>query len=153
VGLSTQLATFRRWMFARHSNPWSAWTRWASTPLVLVPVWTRRPRDAALVAAWLAANPVIFPKPPNDRAWATRAILGEELSVTSPKRDSAKGLTAATSLVALIAIIAGARHRLTLAVVACALQMALTLVYWERMARYWDRYGTSAAPSASSTGS
>ena len=153
MGLSTQLATFRRWMFARHSSPWSAWTRWASTPLVLVPVWTRRPRDAALVAAWLAANPVIFPKPPNDRAWATRAILGEELSVTGPKRDSAKGLTTATSLVALVAIIAGARHRLTLAVVACALQMALTLVYWEKMARYWDRFGISAAASASSTGS
>ena len=48
--------TLRRWMFARHSNPWSAWTRWASAPLVLVPVWTRRRRDAALVAGWLAAQ-------------------------------------------------------------------------------------------------
>jgi hypothetical protein len=153
VGLSTQLATFRRWMFARHSSPWSAWSRWASTPLVLVPAWTRRPRDAALVAAWLAANPVIFPEPRDDRAWATRAILGEELSVTSPKRASAKGLTAATSLFAVIAIVASIRHRPSLAATACALQMALTLVYWEKMARWWDRYGTSAAPSASSTGS
>ena len=24
---------------ARHSNPWSAWTRWASAPLMLVPAW------------------------------------------------------------------------------------------------------------------
>src|SRR5690349_24934984 len=105
-------------MFARHSSPWSAWTRWASTPLVLVLGWTRRRRDAALVAGWLAANPVIFPKPANDRAWATRAILGEELSVTSGTGDSPKGITGATSLFALIAIAASFRHRLTLAAVA-----------------------------------
>jgi hypothetical protein len=144
VGLSTQLATVRRWMFARHSSPWSAWTRWASTPLVLVPAWTRRWRDAALVAAWLALNPVIFRKPANDGAWATRAILGEELAVTGRSRESAKGLTAATSTFALIAIVASARHRLAPAAVACALQMVLTLVYWERMARYWDRHRMSA---------
>ena len=107
--------------------------------MVLVPVWTRRRRDAALVAAWLAVNPVIFPKPADNRAWATRAILGEELSVTSRMRDSGKGITTATSLFALIAVIAGARHRLTPALVACAFQMALTLVYWAKMARYWDR--------------
>jgi hypothetical protein len=131
-------------MFARHSSPLSAWTRWASTPLVLVPAWTRRPRDAAVVAAWLAVNPVVFPKPADDRAWATRAILGEELSVTSRTGDSVTGVTAATSLCALIAIVASARHRLTLAVVACALQMALTLVYWNRMACYWDRHRLQA---------
>ncbi len=112
--------------------------------MVLVPVWTRRRRDAALVAAWLAVNPVIFPKPADNRAWATRAILGEELSVTSRPRDSARGVTAATSLFAIIAMIASARHRLTLALVACAVQMALTLVYWEMMARYWDRRRVSA---------
>jgi hypothetical protein len=130
-------------MFARHSSPWSAWTRWASTPLVLVPAWTRRRRDAALVAGWLAANPVIFPKPANDRAWATRAILGEELSVTGPVR-AARGLTTATSLFALTAIISSVRHRPVPAAVACGMQMALTLVYWEKMARLWDRHHSSA---------
>lgn len=145
--------TWRRWMFARHSNPWSAWTRWASTPLVLVPVWTRRPRDAVLVAAWLAVNPVAFPEPANDRAWATRAILGEELWSTERPKDTAAILTGLTSLAAVGAIAASARRRPVPAVVACAAQMALTLVYWELMARYWDRYRTSAAASACSTGS
>ena len=86
--------SLRRWMFARHSNPWSAWTRWASAPLVLVPVWTRRRRDAALVAAWLAANPVIFGTPAHNRAWATRAILGEEQWATNRPRDAAAIVTA-----------------------------------------------------------
>jgi hypothetical protein len=28
------IARMRRAMFARHANPWSAWSRWTSTPLV-----------------------------------------------------------------------------------------------------------------------
>jgi hypothetical protein len=42
----------KRAVFARHGNPWSAWTRWASTPLMLVPVWRRSWRDGALVGVW-----------------------------------------------------------------------------------------------------
>jgi uncharacterized transporter YbjL len=46
---------------------------------------------------------------------------------------------AATSVAALGAVIAARRHRLLPAVVATAVQMALTLAYWEQMARYFDR--------------
>ena len=63
------------------------------------------------------------------------------------------GVASVTSAAAAVAVTAAARHRLTPAVVACAVQMALTLVYWELMARYWDRYRMSAAASACSTGS
>jgi hypothetical protein len=145
--------SLRQWMFARHSNPWSAWTRWASAPLVLVPIWTRRSRDTALVATWLAVNPVLFPKPADDRAWATRAILGEELWAANRPWDAAAIVTGVTSLAAVAAIVASARRRPVPAAVACTTQMALTPVYWELMARYWDRYRTSAAASACSTGS
>ncbi|WP_078286087.1 hypothetical protein [Mycobacteroides chelonae] len=48
----------RRWIFERHCHPVSAWSRWATTPLLLVPVWTRRWRWAVPIAAWLAINPV-----------------------------------------------------------------------------------------------
>ena len=138
-------------MFARHSNPWSAWSRWASTPLVLVPAWTRRPRDAALVAAWLAVNPVAFPEPANARAWATRAILGEELWSAERPKDTAAIVTALTSLAAVAAIVSSARRRALPAAIACAAQMSLTLVFWELMARYRDRHAASAAASVSST--
>jgi hypothetical protein len=129
-------------MFARHSNPWSAWTRWASTPLVLVPVWTRRWSHAALVAAWLAINPVVFGKPADERAWATRAMLGEEQWIVDrPRdvRDPSVVLGVITSLAAGIAIIAARRHRVRTAVAATAVQMVLTLVYWALMVRYFDR--------------
>ena len=132
------VAAFRRAIFARHANPWSAWTRWASTPLVLVPIWTRRWTHAALVAFWLAVNPVVFAKPRDERAWSTRAMLGEELWITRRPRDAAMAVSALTSAVALGAMVAARRRRLIPAVMATAAQMALTLVYWEQMVRYFD---------------
>jgi hypothetical protein len=134
------LARVRRAIFARHANPWSAWTRWASTPLVLVPVWTRRRSHAVLIGAWLAVNPVLFPKVTDERNWATRAMLGEELWITRRPKDAATLLTVVTSVVAVIALITARRHRLVPAAAATAVQMALTLVYWKQMVRYLDRH-------------
>lgn len=126
-------------MFARHSNPWSAWTRWASTPLVLVPVWTRSRRDAALVAAWLAVNPVLFPKPANDSAWATRAMLGEEQWILDRPRDATMVLSAVTGAISVGALLAARRHHLRTTVIATGIQMVLVMAYWEQMVRSYDR--------------
>ncbi|WP_372510811.1 hypothetical protein [Mycobacterium montefiorense] len=46
------------------------------------------------------------------------------------------GLTSAS---ALVAVVAARRHRALPAAVAIALQMSLTLVYWEQMVRYLER--------------
>jgi hypothetical protein len=135
-----RVALVRRAVFARHANPWSAWTRWASAPLVLVPVWTRRRSHAVLIGAWLAANPVLFPKVTDERNWATRAMLGEELWITRRPKDAATALSVVTSIVAVIALIAARRHRLVPAAAASAVQMALTLVYWEQMVQYLDSH-------------
>jgi uncharacterized protein (DUF2062 family) len=105
----------KRGVFARHCNPWSAWTRWASTPLVLVPIWRRSWTEAAVIGAWLAVNPVVFGEPAHHRAWATRAMLGEE------------------------AWVAARRRQLGPAVVATSVEMVMLLVYWQQMARYYDR--------------
>ncbi|WP_241524221.1 DUF6653 family protein [Mycobacterium paraense] len=134
------VARVRRAIFARHCNPWSAWTRWASTPLTLVPVWTRRWSHAALVALWFAANPFVFGKPAHERAWSTRAMLGEELWISRRPRDAAGFVSAVTSVAALSALVAARRHRRLPAAIAVAVQMALTLVYWQQMVRYFDRH-------------
>ncbi|MFI0980904.1 DUF6653 family protein [Streptomyces sp. NPDC021093] len=128
----------RRAVFARHSNPWSAWTRWATTPLVLWLVWTRRGPHVAVTAAWFALNPVVFPKPADDRAWASRAMLGEEQWLADRPKDLALGVNAAASLASACAVAAAYRRRPAAAASATAAQMALTLVYWELMARYLD---------------
>ena len=73
--MSSHLKRLTRRVLKCHSNPWSAWTHLLSTPLVFVPFWTRSPRHAALVGAWMVLNPIVFPKPKDDSDWATRAML------------------------------------------------------------------------------
>jgi hypothetical protein len=63
-------------------------------------------------------------------------MLGEELWISRRPRDAAMFVSAVTSAVALGAVIAARRHRLRPAVILSAVQMALTLVYWEQMVRY-----------------
>jgi hypothetical protein len=134
------IARMRRAIFARHANPWSAWSRWASTPLVLLPVWTRRRSHALMTALWFALNPVVFPRISDERSWATRAMLGEELWISRRPRDAAAALTVVTSLVAVVALVAARRRWAVWAAVATATQMALTLVYWQQMVRYLERH-------------
>jgi hypothetical protein len=131
-------ARLRRKVFERHSNPWSAWSRWATAPLVVVPVWTRKWTHAVPVLAWMIANAVVFPKPEHERAWATRAVLGEELWIVERPRDAAMAVDAA-SLVSLAgALMAARKRRLVPAVAATAGTMALLMVYWKQMADYYD---------------
>jgi hypothetical protein len=105
------------------------------------PVERLDPLGEHATSAWLAVNPVAFPKVTDDRNWATRAILGEELWITRRPRDTVTGLSVATSAVAVVAIVAARRHRPVLAAVATAVQMALTLLYWQQMVRYLGRHG------------
>ena len=48
-------------------------------------------------------------------------------------------ISALTSAVALGAVIAARRRRLIPAATATAVQMAMTLVYWKQLVRYFDR--------------
>ncbi|GAB3556860.1 hypothetical protein J2S53_004260 [Actinopolyspora lacussalsi] len=137
---SRGLARLRRAVFARHANPWSAWSRWASTPLLLVPMWTRRWSHAAVVGVWFALNPVVFAEPADERAWATRAMLGEEQWITDRPRDAALGVNIVATAAGLLALFAARRRRPVPAGTATAAQLASLLVYWELMNRYLDRH-------------
>ncbi|MFI0453279.1 DUF6653 family protein [Actinomadura sp. 6N118] len=133
-------ARVRSAVFARHSNPWSAWSRWATAPLLLVPVWTRSWPHAAVVGAWFAVNPVLFPEPADQRAWATKAVLGEELWLLDHRRDAGLAVDAAASGALMIALFGAWRRRPVSAAVATGAQMLLLLVYWELMARYYETH-------------
>jgi hypothetical protein len=130
--------SLKRVVFARHSNPWSAWSRWASTPLVAVPFWTRRRRDAVLVAVWMLANPVLFPEPRTDRAWATRAMLGEELWTSRLHRDRAMAVNVAASAAMGTALYGAWRRSGPVAVAGVLAQMSFLLCYWDMMVRVYE---------------
>lgn len=132
------MSSVKRRIFARHSNPLSAWSRWATIPLVVVPFWTRNRKHAAAVAAWMLANPVIFPEPSSHRAWSTRAMLGEEAWSSRMRLDGATAVSAATTAAMAVGIIGGWRKSAKLAVPAVAAQMALTLAFWQLMIKHYD---------------
>lgn len=134
----TPVARIRRAIFARHSHPLSAWSRWGTIPLVMVPLWTRRWRHAGLVSTWFVVNALIFPKPRHDHAYATRAMLGEEQWLTERPRDAALVVNAAASAAGIVAMIGARRRHPASTLVGTVFQMALTLVYWELMVRYRD---------------
>ena len=86
----------------------------------------------------MIANAVIFPKPEHERAWATRAVLGEEMWIVERPRDAAMAVDAGSILSLAAALIAARKRSLVPAVAATAGAMALIMVYWKQMADYYD---------------
>ncbi|MBW6400736.1 hypothetical protein KPL78_22945 [Roseomonas sp. HJA6] len=71
--------------WARHTNPWSGWTRVPALPLLALAIWSRAWLGwwalvpMAVLLAWLWVNPRLFPPPRDETAWMTRGVLGERL--------------------------------------------------------------------------
>lgn len=72
--------------WARHANPWSGWTRFATVLLLLVLAfwsrawlgwWSAVPVAAALAWTWL--NPRVFPPARSDASWISKGVFGERL--------------------------------------------------------------------------
>ena len=127
------------WVFVRHAHPISAWSRWASTPLVVVPLWSRRSWTALPIAAWMIVNPVITPPVTDDRAFATRAILGEEQWIADPsKRRGIIVLNAVGAGCLAVAGVSASRRRPLPMAVAIAGSMAIILMTWRSYAELYD---------------
>lgn len=139
----TGSARLKRWVFARHSNPMSAWSRWASIPLVVLPFWKRDAGAAAAVAAWMLLNPIVFPKPRHDQAWATKAMLGEELWSERLRFDTAFSVNAASTAAMAVSIAGAWRKSARLTIPAAAAQMTLTLVFWKLMVDFHETTGSA----------
>jgi hypothetical protein len=87
----------------------------------------------------MVVNPVVFGKPAHERAWATRAVLGEEQWIAVRPMDVAMAVDVAATAAGVAALVAARRRRAMPAAAATALEMALLMAYWELMARYYDR--------------
>lgn len=72
--------------WARHANPWSFWTRFAtgSTSITLA-AWSRVWIDGwawplvVLALIWIRYNPRAFSLPETPTGWASRAVFGERI--------------------------------------------------------------------------
>ena len=136
-------------MFQRHAHPFSAWSRLLSTPLLLVPLWTRRWWLYAPIGAWLGVNPVITPPAHDPSSFATRAMLGEKSWSRDPTSEpTVLVLTGLASASLVWALVAAYQHRKTAAVVGTGLFMALTLGEWKLWANRFVRESSRAVASS-----
>ena len=138
--MSSFIERLTREVFRHHSNPWSAWTRLLSAPLVFVAIWKRSPRGGALLGVWMLANPVVFPAPGDDEAWATRAVLGEEMWLAERPMDRAMALNVGATALSLVGVWGAFGRRLLPTAASAVGQVALLLVLWREYALYYERH-------------
>lgn len=65
------------WVWRRHANPWSGWSRVATTPVLVYALYRRDWRLVGATLCWLVGNPAAFPPPKTADAWMTRGVLAE----------------------------------------------------------------------------
>ncbi|KZN43519.1 DUF6653 family protein [Pseudoalteromonas luteoviolacea] len=74
-------------VWARHTNPWSVWTRYSCFPLLLACLWWRDALQLwfwpilVVLLSWVWLNPRCFKKPANTDNWASRSVLGERILI------------------------------------------------------------------------
>ncbi|MBD0777984.1 hypothetical protein HPE56_09275 [Maribacter sp. ANRC-HE7] len=70
--------------WAKHANPWSIWTRFATLPFLILAIWSRIwigwfcLLPILLLIIWLKINPTLFKKPKNFDNWGSKSVLGEK---------------------------------------------------------------------------
>ena len=116
-------------------------------PSGLPPLWNRSWKQGAAVAAWFAANPVIFPAPEDDSSWATRGVLGEELWTAKRRRDIPMALNAASAVYFAGAILSAYRRRLWPMMVCAGPSLLLKLWFIDRMTFYYEEHKEREEPA------
>ena len=96
-------------------------------------------RIEAALWAWMIINPIITPPVTDDRAFATRAILGEEQWIADPiKRGDIIALNALSTACLSVAGVTAWRRRPLPMAVAIAGSMAVILMTWRSYADLYD---------------
>jgi len=65
--------------WARHTNPWSGYTRLPMGPVLLLGLYRRDWRMVGLTLLYVVINPILFSEPESKDAWISRSVLGEQL--------------------------------------------------------------------------
>mgnify|MGYP001799592615 CR=1 FL=1 len=98
-------------VWARHANPWSAFTRFTVLPLLALAIWSRvwiGPWAWGLIALaliWNWLNPRFFPPPESLDNWASRRVLGERIWLN--RRDEVRAHHKTWAMILTVASVPG----------------------------------------------
>ncbi|WP_436929390.1 DUF6653 family protein [Halosimplex halobium] len=133
---SERLAEF---LWERHANPWSGWTRVFAFPVLVYAILTRRRRLLVAAVAAIAVNPVVLPQPDDAQAWTSDVIQAERYWVDHGKHGAVlRSLDAATLPVTVGALYAAYRRKPRSTAVLTALSMALKFAFVNALVRHYE---------------
>ncbi len=133
----------RAWVWERHANPKSGWSRVAVLPVLLYAVFRRKPRLALAAIVFAVLNPVLFSPPEDEEAWMTRVVLAERWWVEEERAglldlSYPNVLNLCNVPATLCAFVAAYRKAPRKAALAGALSMALKFWYVGELVRRYD---------------
>jgi len=89
-GYAQKLMSMSEESWARHSNPWSVYTRLTCLPLLSLAIWSRKYIDlyslvfVAIALFWIWYNPRAFRPPLTTDNWASKGTFGERIFLAQP---------------------------------------------------------------------
>jgi len=128
-----------RLFWSGHANPWSVWTFVLAYPTLVYAIYRRHRPLLVGTLLFVALNPVLAPPPADDRAWATRVVLGERVWLEGgvwPSRDLFFAVLAAP--IYLFTLGSAARRRPARTAVGVVASVAAMLLFFDRMAGRYD---------------
>lgn len=133
-------------LWSRHANPWSVWTAVVAFPLLILALFRRNRLLLGIVLLFVPVNLMLFRPPPDDRAWATRVVLGERVWLDRgvlPSREAA--IAAASAPVYLATFGAALRKSRWGTLGGTMISMVLMLRFFARMVRLYDEQRATAS--------
>lgn len=128
-----------RLFWSGHANPWSVWTFVLAYPTLVYAIYRRHRPLLAGTLLFVALNPVLAPPPADDRAWATRVVLGERVWLeegVGPSRDLLFAALAAP--IYLFTLGSAAQRRPVRTAFGVVASMVAMLLFFDRMAGRYD---------------
>ena len=125
--------------WARHANPWSSGTRILATPVLMYAIYRRNLRLLAATLAFVAVNPVLFPRPARTDRWLSRIVLAEREWIGEGNGTMGLDFPNVLNLLnvpaSLLAVYAAVRRRPVATLLATATAMVLKLWWVDAIVR------------------
>lgn len=132
-----------RLFWSGHANPWSVRTFVVAYPMLVLAIYRRQRPLLVVTLIFVVLNPILAPPPADDRAWATRVVLGERVWLEEgifPSWDLLFALLAAP--VYLFTLASAAKRRPIRTVLGTTASMVVMLLFFDRMVRKYDERST-----------